>query len=107
LGKNITDNDIIRQVAKLALGRTNDIARLAFLEKGEEELIGRLNLSLLSEIKRGSNGTVEVKLLNRLEILRLLAELIQEKPREGGAAGFYAAINKAAEKLGEAEAGVQ
>ena len=105
--EDITSADIIRQAAQLALGRTNDIARLAFLEKGEEDVIGELNLSLLSEVKRGSNGTVELKLLNRLEVLRFLSQLIQESSvEENGAAGIYAAIKHAAERLGEQEDGV-
>lgn len=101
---NISNADIIRQAADLAFGKSNDIVRLVFLENGQEDKINRLNLNLVSEIKRSGNGAIEVKLLNRLEIMRFLAELMEDKTQSASsAAAFFAAIDDAAGKLGERE----
>ena len=37
-----------------------------------------MDLSLLTEVKRNEKGTVEVKLVDRLQVLKLLAELAGE-----------------------------
>ena len=39
----------------------------------------RLDLSLLSEVKRNEKGLVEIKLIDRLQVLRQLAEAAQEE----------------------------
>ena len=46
------------------------------LEENAE--LGKLDLSLLSEVKRNDKGTVEVKLVDRLKALEQLALLAQE-----------------------------
>lgn len=68
----IQKNDIARCLAELAFGRANDCVRLALEEDAD---IDKLDLSLLSEIRRSSQGVVEVKLMDRLKILEQLAEL--------------------------------
>ena len=71
----ITKEDVARRLAELAFGKANDCVRLV-LEEGSE--LGRLDLSLLSEVKRNEKGTVEVKLVDRLKALEQLAVLAQE-----------------------------
>lgn len=71
----ITKEDVARRLAELAFGKANDCVRLV-LEEGSE--LGRLDLSLLSEVKRNDKGTVEVKLVDRLKALEQLAMLAQE-----------------------------
>lgn len=67
--------DVARRLAELAFGRANDCVRLV-LE--EEAPLKKLDLSLLSEVKRNDKGTVEVKLIDRLKALEQLAVLAQE-----------------------------
>ncbi len=73
---NVRREDVVRRLAELAFGEGNDCVRL-MLEKDVE--IGDLDLSLLGEVKRSEKGTVEVKLIDRLQVLRQLAELAGEE----------------------------
>ncbi len=73
--------EIMEQIARLAGARVNDAVRLAFLEEGELGGLDRLDLTALSEFKRGSNGTVELKFIDRLAALEWLAERSGDDPR--------------------------
>ncbi len=74
-GKQAELAHIRRELRKLAFGRANDCVKLAL---GQAVDIETLDLSLLSEIKRGAGGAVEVKLMDRIKALEQLAELAQE-----------------------------
>ena len=67
--------DVARRLAELAFGRANDCVRLVL---DNEMALDKLDLSLLSEVKRNDQGTVEVKLVDRLKALEQLAILAQE-----------------------------
>ena len=77
-GKIIRE-DVTRRLAELAFGRANDCVRLA-LE--DDPNLGRLDLSLLSEVKRNDKGTVEIKLIDRLRALEQLAQIAGEGGEE-------------------------
>lgn len=66
----IGQRDVTRRLAELAFGKVNDCVKLA-LEEGVE--LDKLDLSLLSEVKRNDKGTVEIKLIDRLKVLEQLA----------------------------------
>ena len=68
--------DVTRRLAELAFGKANDCVRLA-LE--DEPSLDKLDLSLLSEVKRNDKGTVELKLIDRLRALEQLAEVAEEE----------------------------
>lgn len=67
--------DVTRRLAELAFGKANDCVRLA-LE--DDPCLEKLDLSLLSEVKRNDKGTVEIKLIDRLRALEQLAEVAEE-----------------------------
>ena len=67
--------DVARRLAELAFGKANDCVRLA-LE--DDPNLGKLDLSLLSEVKRNDKGTVEIKLIDRLRALEQLAAVAKE-----------------------------
>lgn len=69
-------DDVIRQLAAMAFGKANDCVLLA-LDQGEARL-EELDLSLLAGVKRNKDGSVEVKLVDRMQALRQLAELTEE-----------------------------
>jgi hypothetical protein len=71
----VNRTDVIRRLAELAFGKANDCARLILEEDAQ---LHKLDLSLLSEVKRNEKGTVEVKLVDRLRALEQLALLAQE-----------------------------
>ena len=75
----ILRRDVTRRLAELAFGKANDCVRLA-LE--DDPCLDRLDLSLLSEVKRNDKGTVEVKLIDRLRALEQLAVVAQEEKTE-------------------------
>lgn len=72
---DIRRRDVARRLAELAFGRSNDCVRLAL---GETEGVDKLDLSLLSELRRSEKGAVEVRLVDRLKALEQLAQLAQE-----------------------------
>ena len=71
----VTREDVARRLAELAFGKANDCVRLVLDEDARME---KLDLSLLSEIKRSDKGAVEVRLIDRLRALEQLAELASE-----------------------------
>lgn len=66
--------DVARRLAELAFGRSNDCVKLA-LE--EDPRLDRLDLSLLTELKRNDKGTIEIRLADRLKALELLAQMAE------------------------------
>ena len=71
----ISREDVVRRLAELAFGRANDCVKLV-LEEGTS--LDKLDLSLLSEVKRNDKGTVEVRLIDRLRALEQLQLLASE-----------------------------
>ena len=70
-------------------GGANDCATLV-LDPGADA--GKLDLSLLSEVKRSEKGAVEVKLLDRLKALEMLTALTEEGGE--GLEEFLRALNR-------------
>lgn len=73
---DIRQRDVTRRLAELAFGKANDCVRLALEDNPS---LDRLDLSLLSEVKRNDKGTVEIKLVDRLRALEQLALYAQEE----------------------------
>ncbi len=84
--------DVNRRLAELAFGEANDCVRL-ILEQSPE--LDKLDLSLLSEIKRSEKGSVEIKLIDRLQALEQLAQAAGEE--QEGMEDLLAALGKAGE----------
>lgn len=99
-GGGVSKRDrLLGKIEKLAMSRVNDAVRLAFLREGELEILDELDLSPVSEFKRNSGGTVEIKFIDRLSALQWLLENLGDDPR---AKALYAAIEKGADR-GETE----
>lgn len=69
--------DVARRLAELAFGSANDCVRLVMEPEGKLDM-DKLDLSLLTEIKRNEKGAVEVRLVDRLKVLQQLEGVIQE-----------------------------
>lgn len=93
----IRRQDVVRRMAELAFGKANDCVRLA-LE--DEPPVDKLDLSLLSEVKRNEKGTMEIKLIDRLRALEQLSQAAGQD--EGDMESFL----KALQGDGEAPDGV-
>ena len=87
----VSRSDVTRRLAELAFGRANDCVRLALEDDPKLE---RLDLSLLSEIKRNEKGTVEIKLIDRLKALEQLA--LAAGREENQAEAFLQALQESA-----------
>ena len=72
----ISRSDVTRRLAELAFGKANDCVRLVL---GEQENLEGLDLSLLTELKRNEKGTLEIRLVDRLKALELLAGLAESE----------------------------
>jgi len=108
LKKKISNAAIISKLGEMALGRGSDAVRLAFMDpESAEACLDSLDLSMLSEIKRNSNGTVEIKLLNRLDALELLSKLISEGGSQSAAEEFFRALQGAAEAKNGRSSGIE
>ena len=66
--------DVARRLAELAFGKANDCVKLVLKE---DAVLDKLDLSLLSEVKRNDKGTVEIQLVDRLKALEQLALLAE------------------------------
>ena len=73
---------IMEELKRLAEYRSNDAVRLAFLTEEEAGKIGRLDLTGLTELKRGSNGSIEIRLVDRLKVLELMDRIDQRESEE-------------------------
>lgn len=89
---DVCQTDIVRALALLAFGRANDCVKLVLQETPE---VDRLDLRLLSEVKRNDKGTVEVKLIDRIRALEQLAAV--SAGNSDCADAFFAAAGDVAE----------
>ena len=85
----LTRADVAKRLAELAYGEANDCTVLVLDPEAD---IRKLDLSLLSEVKRSEKGAVEVKLLDRLKALEMLTALTEEDG--DGMAEFLRALNR-------------
>lgn len=82
--------DVNRRLAELAFGRANDCVKLVLQEHSD---LDALDLSLLQEVKRNEKGTVEIHLVDRLEILQQLERSLQGDT--GSAEAFLRSLQEA------------
>ena len=75
----------------MAFGKVNDCVKLAL---SEYEDIAKLDLSMLTEIKRSDKGGVELKLLDRTKILAQLAQLCEDGERSQTARQLLRALEQ-------------
>ena len=71
--------DVIKRLGEIALGRSNDSVKLAFTNPDRLD-IDSLDLTMLSELRRAANGSVEIKLINRLDALKIMMEALKDEP---------------------------
>ena len=84
---HVQKRDIQRRLAELAFGRANDCVKLVLEESPE---VDALDLSLLSEVKRNDKGTVEIRLIDRLQALEALSGMVGNE--EGEMKAFLQAL---------------
>lgn len=71
--------ELIQHLRKLLKWRNNDVVKLAFLDESQLDQVDGMDLSGVAELKRGANGTFEVKLIDRVKVLSMMRELLEEE----------------------------
>ena len=97
-------NTLMRRMERLAGGRVNDAVKLAFLDGERVDEIDNLDLSALTEFKRSGNGTVEIKLMDRVAVLEKIAAMLEQR-EEDEADAFLQALERSRDQKAGAEAG--
>lgn len=92
---------LLELMEELAKCKANDAVKLAFLEEGELEEINRLDLTALTGFKRTDKGSVEIQMVDRMAVLRLLVEL--SDGQEDKQAEFFQAWERKAEEGAQEE----
>lgn len=95
--KDACRSALLRQMERLMGGRVNDAVKLAFLDSEQLGEIDGLDLSALTEFKRNGNGTVEIKLTDRLAAMERILALTERGENEKVQA-LFRALEAAAEK---------
>lgn len=94
---------IIQEIARLAFSDTTDAVALAFLPVGSD--IKGMNVAMVTEAKVGEKGGGQVKLIDRVELIRLLVELVgTENSEDLRAQSFFEALDMAAKQMQGEEA---
>ena len=75
-GAACLDEDVVEALKEIAFGRVNRGVELAYLEDPTAERIRKMDLSTVAEFKRGANGAVEIKFVDRVKALGALYEML-------------------------------
>lgn len=88
---------------RIAFGSVADAVRLIFLDGIPEEVeLEKMDLTMVSDIKRPKGGGLEVKFFDRLKALDRLYEL-SNAAGENEKSDFFAALNRSAAALSDRE----
>ena len=79
--------ELVGYLRKLAKWKNNDVVKLAFLDGEDAERVDGLDLSGVVELKRNANGTFEAKFVDKVRILSMIRELMEER-RDGELGAF-------------------
>lgn len=93
--KELTRADVIRQLWRIACSRPSAAVALAYQEKPSREAIQRLDLGAVSEFRRNSAGSVEIKFVDRVKALQVLYELLGGGMDTDGTDAFFRALEEA------------
>ncbi len=79
--------ELLKYLKRLAEWKNNDVVKLAFLEPENADVVDQLDLTGVVELKRNANGTFEAKFVDRVRVLGMLRELMEER-RDGELGDF-------------------
>ena len=77
--------ELLEYLRRLVEWRNNDVVKLALLGPEDGPKVEELDLSGVVELKRNANGTFEAKFVDKVRVLAMLRELMDE--RRDGALG--------------------
>ena len=79
--------ELLEYLRKLVEWRNNDVVKLALLGPEDGPKVEELDLSGVVELKRNANGTFEAKFVDKVRVLDMIRELMDE--RRDGALGEF------------------
>lgn len=79
--------ELTAQLRKLARWKNNDVVKLAFLDSGDADKVDGMDLAGVTELRRNPNGTFEAKFVDKVRVLAMLRELMDEG-RDGALESF-------------------
>lgn len=91
--RNFRKKDVLRRLGEIALGRSNDAVKLAFCDPAYLD-IDSMDLTMISELRKGANGSVELKLFNRIDALKVMMDAVRDEAG-GEALQFLQTLNDA------------
>ena len=79
--------ELLEYLRRLVEWRNNDVVKLALLGPEDGPEVEELDLSGVVELKRNANGTFEAKFVDKVRVLAMIRELMDE--RRDGALGEF------------------
>ena len=83
----LDQEELLQSLRRLAEWKNNDVVKLAFLETEDADRVDQLDLTGVVELKRNANGTFEAKFVDKVRVLAMLRELMDER-RDGELGAF-------------------
>lgn len=80
--ERMDEEELVSCLQALARWKNNDVVKLAFLEPEKMDEVDGLDLSGVVELKRNANGTFEAKFVDKVRVLAMLRELMEQR-RDG------------------------
>ena len=85
--ENPGQEELLAYLKGLMEWKNNDVVKLALLGPEDGPKVEELDLSGVVELKRNANGTFEAKFVDKVRVLAMLRELMEE--RRDGALGVF------------------
>ena len=79
--------ELLEYLKRLVEWRNNDVVKLALMGPEDGPRVEELDLSGVVELKRNANGTFEAKFVDKVRVLAMLRELMDQ--RRDGALGEF------------------
>ena len=79
--------ELLEHLRRLVEWKNNDVVKLALLGPEDGPKVDELDLSGVVELKRNANGTFEAKFVDKVRVLAMIRELMEE--RRDGALGEF------------------
>ena len=85
--EELGQEELLEYLRRLVERRNNDVVKLALLGPEDGPRVEELDLSGVVELKRNANGTFEAKFVDKMRVLGMIRELMEE--RRDGALGKF------------------
>ena len=85
--EKLGQEELLEYLRQLMEWRNNDVVKLALLGAEDGPQVEDLDLSGVVELKRNANGAFEAKFVDKVRVLAMLRELMEE--RRDGALGEF------------------